>query len=108
MASPSRTSAREEERRFNLRTLAIASAASASAAVVTSQLWIHGTWIAAALTPVIVALVSELLQRPTERLAGRLSSERPGPPRPPASGHEAPVRVYRATSAPTRRRKVAV
>ena len=53
MASPPRT--REEERRLNARTLAIASAASASAAAVTSQLWIAGTWIAAAVTPLIVA-----------------------------------------------------
>ena len=60
-----------------MRTLAIASTASASAAVLTSQLWIRGTWIAAALTPVIVTLVSELLHRPTERIASKLTSERP-------------------------------
>ena len=75
MASPPRT--REEERRLNARTLAIASAASASAAAVTSQLWIAGTWIAAAVTPLIVALVSELLHRPTERLARAVTSDRP-------------------------------
>jgi len=109
MASP-RTSAREEERRFNLRTLTIASAASATAAVVTSQLWIAGTWIAAAMTPVLVALVSELLHKPTERIAERLSSDRPAPrpgridPDPDA----APIRIYRSTSTAPRRRKVAV
>ena len=75
MASPPRT--REEERRLNARTLAIASAASASAAAVTSQLWIAGTWIAAAVTPLIVALVSELLHRPTERIARAITSDRP-------------------------------
>ena len=68
MAS-SRKDEREEERRFNLRTLVIASSASATAAVVTSQLWIAGTWIAAAATPVLVALISELLHRPTEKIA---------------------------------------
>jgi hypothetical protein len=91
MASPSRSAEREEERRFNLRTLAIASAASATAAVVTSQLWIHGTWIAAAMTPVLVTLVSELLHRPTEKIAQRLTTseraallaEAAGPGRPP-------------------------
>jgi hypothetical protein len=64
-----RSDEREEERRLNTRTLTIASVASASAAAVTSQLWIAGTWIAAALTPVLVALISEAMHRPTERIA---------------------------------------
>jgi hypothetical protein len=66
---------REEERRINLRTLVIASVASAMAAIVTSQFWIAGTPIAAAVTPVIVTLVSEILNRPTEKLAERFTSE---------------------------------
>jgi hypothetical protein len=136
MAS-SRISEREEERRFNLRTLAIASVASATAAVVTSQLWFAGTWIAAAMTPVLVALVSELLHRPTERIAGRWTSDRPalrparderdrkartaeaqppptpregapGPAQPPAEPGPGPIRVYRSAPPPTRRRRVAV
>ena len=57
-----------------MRTLVIASAASALAAIVTSQFWIDGTPIAAALTPVIVTLVSELLHRPTERIAQRFTT----------------------------------
>src|SRR5688572_23887527 len=77
MASPSR-SEREEQRRLNMRTVVIASAASATAAAVTSQLWIAGTWIAAAATPVIVTLVSEALHRPTEKIARAWTSERPG------------------------------
>ena len=125
MASP-RTSEREEERRFNLRTLVIASAASATAAVVTSQLWIAGTWLAAATTPVLVTLISELLHRPTDRIAERLTTDRPAlrrdrvepsetatpppadepaPPREPAPG---PVRIYRSSAAQPRRRKIAV
>src|SRR5215210_892401 len=75
MASQTRTSAREEERRLNMRTLVIASAASATAAVITSQLWVAGTWIAAALTPVIVAVVSELLHRPAAVVAERVTSK---------------------------------
>ena len=67
---------REEERRLNMRTLVIASFASAAAAAVTSQLWIHGTWIAAALTPVLVALISEVMHRPTERIARAWTSDR--------------------------------
>ncbi len=113
MAS-SRKDEREEERRFNLRTLVIASSASATAAVVTSQLWIAGTWIAAALTPVLVALVSELLHRPTEKIAERLTTDRPPrqterDPSPRAPEPDAaPIRVYRSGSPPPRRRRIAV
>jgi hypothetical protein len=136
MAS-SRTTEREEERRFNIRTLAIASVASATAAVVTSQLWIAGTWIAAATTPVLVALISELLHRPTERIAERFTADRPAllgdqrdehsreaepsakrPPTPPAGEPPparipaqpgpGPIRVYRSTTPPPRRRRIAV
>ena len=97
---------REEERRLNTRTLAIASIASASAAAVTSQLWIAGTWIAAALTPVLVALISEAVHRPTERIARAWTAERgeahssraisPTRSEPMAvTGTPGPVRVYR-------------
>jgi hypothetical protein len=100
---------REEERRLNMRTLVIASVASAAAAAVTSQLWIHGTWLAAALTPALVALISEAMHRPTERLARTWTRDRPAPlsydPQPrraeraplPAAGAQGagPVRVYR-------------
>jgi hypothetical protein len=118
MASPPRTREREEERRLNARTLAIASAASASAAVLTSQLWIAGTWIAAAVTPVIVAVVSEMLHRPSERIARAITADRPAlkldetrerpaattHPDPDAPAADAPVRVYRQPRPPTRRR----
>jgi outer membrane biosynthesis protein TonB len=65
----------QEKRGIEMRTLVIASVASAAAAVITSQFWIRGTPIAAALTPVIVALVSELLHRPTEKIAQRMTTE---------------------------------
>ena len=121
MASSPRNE-REEERRHNIRTLVVASAASATAAAVTSQLWIAGTWIAAALTPVLVTLASELLNRPAERIARAWTTERPAlpddaeappaapPPRPmPAPGPgEAPVRVYRQPSSRPPRRKLAI
>jgi hypothetical protein len=84
MASSPRTQEREEERRLNPRTLCIASAGSACAAAVTSQLWIAGTWIAAALTPVIVTVVSELLSRPTERIARALTNNTAAVPDPDA------------------------
>lgn len=76
MTSRSRTAEREEQGRLNVRTLPIASAASAAAALVTSQLSTAGTWVAAAMTPVIVTLVSEMLNRPTEKIAKSLTSDR--------------------------------
>jgi hypothetical protein len=108
---PASSDEREEERRLNTRTLTIASVASASAAAVTSQLWIAGTWIAAALTPVLVALISEALHRPTERVARAWTAEREPRGRSGPRAHSAtraepaavtgssgPVRVYRQTS----------
>ena len=94
-------SAREEERRLNIRTLVIASVASAIAAVVTSQFWIAGTPIAAAVTPVIVALVSELLHRPTERIAERFTAETDALPA-DAMGAGPPPRDPQRAPAPAR------
>jgi hypothetical protein len=120
MASSTR-SVREEERRLHMRTLVIASVASATAAAVTSQLWIHGTWIAAALTPALVALISEAMHRPTERIARAWTSDRPAlgagasrhaddpapADQPLASGSlpAGPVRVYRQPSARSQQRR---
>ena len=74
MSSHARSS-REEERRLSVRTLIFASVGSATAAIITSQFWGPGTPIAAAMTPVIVALVSELLRRPTERITSRVTTD---------------------------------
>ena len=52
-----------------MRTLVIASAASLTAALVTSRAFPPGTIYASALTPVIVAAVSELLSRPADRVS---------------------------------------
>jgi hypothetical protein len=108
------SSTREQGSRLQIHTLVIASMASLAAALVVSQFWINGTPIAAALTPVIVAIVSELLHRPTEAIAKRVTTERSallpeasgaGPadsgeaPPPPARDLEGPpsqVRVYRS------------
>jgi hypothetical protein len=115
MASSPRDVEREEERRLNMRTLTIASAASAAAAAVTSQLWIAGTWIAAALTPVLVALISEALHRPTERVVRARTTKRA------AAGSGAaitspklgepdlgPIRVYRQPGSQRSRRRIAL
>jgi hypothetical protein len=111
---PPRTRTREEQRRLSIRTLAIASAASAAAAVVTSQFWIHGTWIAAAMTPVIVSVVSEVLHRPTEAVARRVTTNRttvlPREPQPgrPALQDEMTVYGSGRSPSPSRRKKFAV
>jgi hypothetical protein len=125
VASQTRPSASEEERRDKIRTLVVATVASGTAAVVTSQFWIAGTWVAAAISPVLVTLIRELLNRPTEAIASRLTSEGDAlPPKPTRSEElldeqparapaEAPVNVYRsgggrARPRPRARRKVAV
>ena len=110
---------RAEESRLQVRTLAIAALAALVAALVTSRFWIAGTPIAAALTPVIVTIVSELLHRPTEAIARRVTTERtallpeamgagapedqadePARPARDLEGRPSEVRVYR----PERRR----
>jgi hypothetical protein len=106
MSSQPRSSGREAERRLNIRTLVIASIASAVAAVLTSQFWVQGTWMAAAITPVIVALVSEMLHRPTEVIAERVTSR--GMDVLPATGGPPPSRrqeraAPRETAAPRER-----
>jgi hypothetical protein len=58
---------REDGGGLSLQTLVVASAASLTAAMVTSRLFPPGTIYASALTPVIVAGVSELLHRPAAR-----------------------------------------
>jgi hypothetical protein len=50
------------------QTLIVASLASLTAAIVTSTFWQRGTPITAAITPVIVALASELYSRPARRI----------------------------------------
>ena len=135
MPPATRSAEREEERRLNTRTLTIASVASATAAAVTSQLWIAGTWIAAAITPVLVTLLSEALHRPTERIARAWTSEQPalgkrpersaeavapphgdplsprGAPAAPPSSEPlvaGPMRVYRQPTARAPRRRIAL
>ncbi|MDQ3587535.1 MAG: hypothetical protein M3350_10705 [Actinomycetota bacterium] len=101
MASQTRQ-AREAERKLSVRTLAIASVSSAVAAVVVSQFWKGGTAPAAAVTPVIVSLVSELLRKPTEAISARVTTDRTAV-LPEAAGAGAPTaRTMVATGAPAR------
>jgi hypothetical protein len=74
---------------ISLRTLIIASLASATAAIVTARLWKQGTVISAAMTPVIVGIVSELLHRPAEKVT-QIRTTRRSEPLPEAGGAAPP------------------
>jgi hypothetical protein len=75
MASQTRQ-AREADRKLSVQTLAIASISSALAAVIVSQFWKSGTAPAAAITPVVVTVLSELLHKPTQAITSRVTGER--------------------------------
>lgn len=88
--SPQTRNEREGTSRLDLRTLVIASVASAVAAIVVSRVWISGTPIAAAMTPVVVTLLKEALDRPTARIAEKVTVQSRARPdtviREPAAG----------------------
>ena len=72
MQAPASNADRERDRparRISVQTLLIASIASAVASFLASRLLGSGTLISAAVTPVIVALVSESLRRPVQVVA---------------------------------------
>ena len=77
---------------LSLQTLVIAALAAGCAAVLTSYLWQRGTLISAAMTPVIVAVVSEVLKRPatTMRRAAR-TARTPTPARRERSRERVPL-----------------
>jgi hypothetical protein len=54
---------------LSVKTLLIAGASSAAATVIVPLLWRPGTLFAAAMTPIIVALVSEAINRPVEKVS---------------------------------------
>jgi hypothetical protein len=65
---------------ISIQTLAISALAAVAAAVVVPMIWERGTLIATAMTPVIVALVSEALRKPAEKItaANPLATRRSG------------------------------
>src|SRR5512132_1801535 len=112
---------------LDLLTLVIAAAASAVAAIVVSRVWRPGTIMAAAMTPVIVALVREGLDRPARRVSAIASRSAPepvarvarvvAPPPPEADAPPPPVgpspeltarRVYGRKTSTRRRWRLAV
>ena len=81
---------------LSLQTLGISAAAAVVAATVVPLFWEHGTVIATAMTPVIVALVSEGLRKPVQHVsavAARVARR---------SGTGAAVRRFEPATASTR------
>ena len=64
---------------LSVTTLAIASASSLVAALVVHEFWQAGAFVGAAVTPVIVALVSEALRRPVDVVKARTTTVNPPP-----------------------------
>ena len=74
--------AQQQSSGISVQTLAISASAAVAAAVVVPMVWERGTILATAMTPVIVALVSEGLRRPAEKITTATSrvARRPGAP----------------------------
>jgi hypothetical protein len=68
--------AEEKKSGISIQTLAISAAAAVAAAIVVPMIWERGTLIATAMTPVIVALVSEALSKPADRLTAATKTVR--------------------------------
>lgn len=73
MSSQTRNPREDDGSRLDVRTLAIASFSAAAAAIIVSRVWASGTPIAAAATPVIVTILKEMLDRPTAKIAERVT-----------------------------------
>ena len=58
----------EKRSGVSVQTLVISAAAAVAAAVIVPLIWERGTLLATAMTPVIVALVSEALRKPAEKI----------------------------------------
>src|SRR5262245_62106765 len=68
--------AEEKSSGISIQTLAISAAAAVAAAVVVPMVWERGTLVATAMTPVIVALVSEGLRKPADRISAATKTVR--------------------------------
>ena len=68
--------AEEKSSGISIQTLAISAAAAVAAAVVVPMIWERGTLVATAMTPVIVALVSEGLRKPADRISAATKTVR--------------------------------
>jgi hypothetical protein len=66
----------EKSSGISIQTLAISAAAAVAAAVIVPMVWERGTLVATAMTPVIVALVSEGLRKPADRISAATKTVR--------------------------------
>ncbi len=95
---------------LSLRTLIIAAIASAAAAIVTSAFWKNGTVISAAITPVIVSIIKEIVERPRDvvrRASPFTTTSTPATSRTlpdPGGRRDAPGAPIRTYAKPARRR----
>ena len=100
---------------FHAGTLIIAAISAVVAATVVSRLWQTGTVMATAMTPVLVTLVREALERPARRVSSiatrpRSAAAEPAPP-PVVVTHDdglTPMRVYGTERKVRRRWKLAL
>jgi len=77
---------------ISFQTLVISALAAVASAVVVPMIWERGTLVATAMTPVIVALVSEALRKPAERISAvtpKVATRRSGSGVPVQSPHSA-------------------
>jgi hypothetical protein len=69
--------ASEEKRSgISIQTLVVSALAAVAAAIVVPMIWERGTLFATAMTPVVVALVSEALSRPAEKITSATKTVR--------------------------------
>jgi hypothetical protein len=68
--------AEEKSSGISIQTLAISAGAAVAAAIIVPMIWERGTLVATAMTPVIVALVSEGLRKPADRLTAATKTVR--------------------------------
>jgi hypothetical protein len=113
----------EKPNGISIATLVISSASAVAAAVIVPLFWERGSLIATALTPIIVALTSEALNRPAKVIkattsqrrvrhapadravaVGNRTAEPPSPPRDTRWGDERDPFGLRADEQPRRRR----
>jgi hypothetical protein len=110
------TSAPRRGSGFHVGTLIVAAISAVVAATVVSKLWQPGTVMATAMTPVLVTLVREALERPARRVTSiavrppRAPAEDPPPPAVVVTDDEglSPMRVYSPARRVRRRWKLAL
>lgn len=93
------TSASPRRGGLDLGTLLIAAISSVAAATVVSRLWQAGTVMATAMTPVLVTLVKEALERPAQRVS-KLAA-RSATAEPPRTGRRRPRAAAAVGPAPS-------